>query len=84
VVESAGIEPISPVPVESVFDAGQFVVPTGEEENIVFGTDMDIDWVSKISSLAVLTGTDVIQAVWDQFIEGASFEDAYGGTSTGF
>jgi hypothetical protein len=38
VVESAGIELISTSPVESVFDAGQFVVPTGEEENIDFGT----------------------------------------------
>jgi hypothetical protein len=60
VVESAGIEPISTLPVESVFDAGQFVVPPGEEENIDFGTEMDIDWVSEISSLAVSTGTDVI------------------------
>jgi hypothetical protein len=46
VVESVGIEAISTLPVESVFDAGQFVVPTGEEENLNFGTEMDIDWVS--------------------------------------
>jgi hypothetical protein len=46
VVESAGIEPIFTLPVENLFDAGQFVVPTEEEENIDFGTEMDIDWVS--------------------------------------
>jgi hypothetical protein len=46
VVESAGIEAISTLPVESVFDAEQFVVPTGEEEKLEFGTEMNIDWVS--------------------------------------
>jgi hypothetical protein len=60
VVESAGIEPISTLPVESVFDAGQFVVPTEEEENPDFRTEMDIDWVSKISFVAVSRGADFI------------------------
>jgi hypothetical protein len=60
VVESAGIEPISTLPVESVFDAGQFVVPTEEEENPDFRTEMDIDWVSRISFVAVSRGADFI------------------------
>ena len=47
-------------------------------EDIIEGPkEMELDWVSRRPSCLACLMLTVIQALWDSFIEGASFEDVY-------
>lgn len=53
----------------------QIPLPTFETSNP--GDIMNIDWVIKLSFVSIFIIANILKAMWDSFLEGTSFDDAF-------